>query len=181
MIFLDIVMDSLNGIELAREIRSRDRNVFLIFLTAYLEYAPEGYEVNAYRYLLKPVTEEALLAVMQDVRRELDAGRVLLVRASECGFLLHVRELHYLEADDKDTILYYMDDKVTLHRGLNELEEKLFPFSFFRVHRKYLVNLARVREFDGGRLTLDCGRSLQPQEEQGVSCCAGSLYRRRLI
>ncbi len=160
VIFLDIVMDSLNGIELAREIRSRDRNVFLIFLTAYLEYAPEGYEVNAYRYLLKPVTEEALLAVMQDVRRELDTGRVLLIRASECGFLLHVRELHYLEADDKDTILYYMDDKVTLHRGLNELEEKLFPFSFFRVHRKYLVNLARVREFDGGRLTLDCGRSL---------------------
>ena len=125
VIFLDIVMDSLNGIELAREIRSRDRNVFLIFLTAYLEYAPEGYEVNAYRYLLKPVTEEALLAVMQDVRRELDTGRVLLIRASECGFLLHVRELHYLEADDKDTILYYMDDKVTLHRGLNELEEKL--------------------------------------------------------
>lgn len=132
----------------------------MIFLTAYLEYAPEGYEVNAFRYLLKPVTEEAVLEVMGEVRRELESGHTLWVRTAECELLLHTRELQYLEADDKDAILHYMEDKIRLRRGLKELEEQLSPFLFFRVHRKYLVNLAHVREFDEERLTLDCGVSI---------------------
>lgn len=160
VLFLDVVMKTVNGIELARKIRSRDRNAVLIFLTAYLEYAPEGYEVNAFRYLLKPVTEQKIGAVMMEVRRELEANRTLRVRTSGCELLLHTRDLKYLEADNKETVLYYMEDKITLRRGLNELEAELSPFFFFRVHRKFLVNLTRVREFDETRLTLDCGKTI---------------------
>ena len=158
--FLDIVMEPVDGIALAKQIRSRDRNVILIFFTSYLKYAPEGYEVNAFRYLLKPVTEEDISTVMREVRKELEDERALWIRTPECEFLLHTRELRYLEADNKNTVLYYMDDEITLRRGLNELEAQLSPFFFFRVHRKFLVNLSHVREFDEGRLTLDCGRTL---------------------
>lgn len=160
VLFLDVVMKPVNGIELARKIRSRDRNAVLIFLTAYLEYAPEGYEVNAFRYLLKPVTEKKVAAVMMEVRRELEAERTLRVRVSGCDLLLHTRDLKYLEADNKDTILYYLEDVITLRKGLNELEAQLAPFFFFRVHRKFLVNLTHVREFDEMRLTLDCGKTI---------------------
>lgn len=160
VLFLDVLMQPVNGIELAKQIRALDRNVILIFLTAYLEYAPEGYEVNAFRYLLKPVTEEGISAVMMEVRRELETARTLLVRTSGCEMLLHTRELRYLEADNKDTVLYYMDDAITLRKGLSELEAQLSPFFFFRVHRKFLVNLTRVREFDEARLTLDCGKTI---------------------
>lgn len=160
VVFLDVLMEPMNGITLARRIRSLDRNVILIFITAYLEYAPEGYEVNAFRYLLKPVTEAAVLEVMEAVRKELEGESTLWIRTAECELLLHTREIQYLEADDKDAILYYMEDKIRLRRGLKELETQLSPFFFFRVHRKYLVNLAHVREFDEERLTLDCGRSI---------------------
>lgn len=160
VLFLDVLMKPLNGIALAKKIRSLDRNAVLIFLTAYLEYAPEGYEVNAFRYLLKPVTEKDISAVIMEVRRELETARTLRVRTSGCELLLHIRELRYLEADNKDTVLYYMEDRITLRKGLNELEAKLSPFFFYRVHRKFLVNLTHVREFDETRLTLDCGKTI---------------------
>lgn len=160
VLFLDVLMKPLNGIALAKKIRSLDRNAVLIFLTAYLEYAPEGYEVNAFRYLLKPVTEKDISAVIMEVRRELETARTLRVRTSGCELLLHIRELRYLEADNKDTVLYYMEDRITLRKGLNELEAQLSPFFFYRVHRKFLVNLTHVREFDETRLTLDCGKTI---------------------
>lgn len=160
VIFLDVLMEPVNGMELAKKIRNIDRRVFLVFLTSYLEYAPEGYVVNAFRYLLKPVTEEAVSEVMREVRRELEVSRPLLLKTPECEFLLYPQELRYLEADNKDTILYYMEDTITLRRGLNDMEDLLSPFFFCRVHRKYLVNLSHVREFDERRLTLDCGRTI---------------------
>ena len=106
------------------------------------------------------MTEAAVLEVMEAVRKELEGESTLWIRTAECELLLHTREIQYLEADDKDAILYYMEDKIRLRRGLKELETQLSPFFFFRVHRKYLVNLAHVREFDEERLTLDCGRSI---------------------
>lgn len=158
--FLDIVMEPVNGISLAKKIREYDRSIILIFCTAYLGYAPEGYEVKAFRYLLKPVKEEDIALVMREVRRELETSRTLLVKTPECDFLLRTQELQLLEAEDKHTHLYYMDDLITLRKGLNELEEQLSSGLFFRVHRKYLINLIHVREFDDGRLTLDCGRTV---------------------
>lgn len=160
VVFLDIVMEPIDGIALARKIRSYDQNAILIFITAYLEYAPEGYEVNAFRYLLKPVTEGSVLAVMGEVRKELESRCTLWIKTTECELLLHTEELQYLEADNKDTLLYYLGDQIRLRRGLKELEAQLSAFFFFRVHRKYIVNLAHVREFDEERLTLSCGRSL---------------------
>lgn len=158
--FLDILMEPMNGISLAKKIREYDKGAILIFCTAYLGYAPEGYEVKAFRYLLKPVKEEDIALVMREVRRELEASRTFLVKTPECDFLLRAQELQLLEAEDKYTRLYYMDDIITLRKGLNELEEQLSSGFFFRVHRKYLVNLIHVREFDEGHLTLDCGRTI---------------------
>lgn len=159
VVFLDILMSPLNGVELARKIRSYDQHAILIFLTSCLEYAPEGYEVNAFRYLLKPVTKEDISSVIREVRKELESRHTLLLPTPECEFLLHIQELQYLEADNKDTILYYMGDTITLRKGLHEFEKLLPEAFFFRIHRKYLINLAHVREFDEGRVTLDCGRT----------------------
>lgn len=167
IVFLDILMAPLNGVELARKIRSCDQRAILIFLTSCLEYAPAGYEVNAFRYLLKPVTEEDISSVLREAQKELEARHTLLLNTPECEFLLHIQELQYLEADNKDTTLYYMGDTITMRKGLHEFEKLLPEAFFFRIHRKYLVNLAHVREFDEGRVTLDCGRTLPMSRRRG--------------
>lgn len=158
VLFLDIVMPPVNGIDLAKSIRQYDRSVILVFFTAYLEYAPAGYEVNAFRYLLKPVTEENILGVIRDIRARLE-NATLSIKTPECNLLLHIQDLQHLEADNKNTILHYKGDVIILRKGLSELESLLPASFFFRIHRKYIINLAYVREFDEAHVTLDSGRT----------------------
>ncbi|MCM1117795.1 MAG: LytTR family DNA-binding domain-containing protein [bacterium] len=159
VLFLDILMPDIDGMELARKIRAFDANVILIFLTSCLEYAPSGYEVRAFRYLLKPVKQEDITRTMEEIRSQMADSHRILLETPEGSFLLYAHELQYLEANNKDSILHYQGDTITLRRGLSELEEILPPL-FFRIHRKFLINLSHVREYDAARLTLDCGQTL---------------------
>ena len=169
VVFLDIEMKPINGIGLAQKIRAYDKQTAIIFLTSYSEYAPAGYEVRAFRYLMKPATCEAVLKVLQDLRRELQEYRKILLTTSECEFLLNLKDIYYIEACNKDCIIYYEADKLVIRKGLTDLEE-LFPkYSFFRIHRKYLVNLAHVREFDETRLSLDCEVTLPISRRKSLS------------
>ncbi len=159
--FLDILIAPINGMELARKIRERDKYAILIFITSYLDYAPEGYRVNAFRYLLKPVVENDLHLIMNEIRKKLnDSAQTLLLSTPECNLLLHIPEILYLETADKETVLFCLDDVITLRKSLNELQSLLPETFFFRVHRKFLVNLSHVREYDRQRLTLDSGQTL---------------------
>lgn len=170
VVFLDIVMEPMNGIDLAKEIRRMDQSVVIVFLTVALEYAPAGYEVNAFRYLLKPVAEADLAHVLNEIKKTLDVSfDTILLETPECEILIHTEELYYLEADNKESILHYMGDTIKVRKSLSELEEELSAGHFFRVHRKYLVNLAHVREFDEKKLTLDCGRTLPLSRRRGMT------------
>lgn len=169
VIFLDVVMDDFDGISAARQLRNYDRHAILVYLTAYSEYAVDGYEVKAFRYLLKPISKQDVLRVMDEIRRELCNSKKILLKTAECELLLTLDSILYLEANDKDTTVYCDNDSVTLRKSLNSLTT-LFPDSlFFRIHRKYLVNLTHVREFDDTRLTLDCGATLPISRRQSRS------------
>lgn len=160
VVFTDILMEPYNGIELGRRIRAYDNRVFLVFLTSSLEYAPLGYEVKAFRYLLKPVSREDVFHVLKDIRTELQGSGKILMSLPEGELLLDLHRVIYLEANDKETAVYSEDDMLIVRKGLNELETLFAAGDFFRIHRKYLVNLDHVREVDENRLTLDCGQSL---------------------
>ena len=160
VVFLDIMMEPMDGLTLAREIRNYDEHVALVFLTAYAEYAPSGYEVRAFRYLLKPITEESVSVVMHELRKEFRKTNKLLLKTAECEFLLVTDDIHYLEINNKNCTIYYQEDALMIQKSLDELEHQFPTDTFFRIHRKYLVNLSHVREFDESHLTLDCGKTL---------------------
>ena len=161
VLFLDILMSPISGMDLAKKIREWDKYAVLVFITSCLEYAPEGYEVNAFRYLLKPVAENDLRNIMAQIRKILeDSSQTLLLKTPECNLLLHIPEILYLETANKETILHCRDDVITLRKSLNELEAQLPGAFFFRIHRKYLINLSHVREYDTQRLTLDNRQTL---------------------
>lgn len=110
VVFLDILMEPMNGIEVAERIREYDKDVMLIFLTAYLEYAPAGYNVNAFRYLLKPITTEDLAHVMEEIHHEFRQTHRILIKTPECELLLNVMDIYYAETSDKETTIFYNDD-----------------------------------------------------------------------
>ena len=160
VIFCDIMMEPLNGIELARKIRMLDQNVILVYLTSNLDYAPLGYEVRAFRYLLKPIQKEALLSVMAEIHQELKVQKKLLLETPFGSILIQENSIKYIEVFDKELQIFYDNDYLCIKKGLNELESMLTSQYFFRVHRKYLVHLDHVLEYDNSKVTLDCGKTL---------------------
>ena len=160
VLFLDVLMKPINGMSLAKRIRNYDSRAIIVFLTAYVEYAPAGYEVNAFRYLLKPISVNDLLLVMKDIRYQLTNSFKVLLKTPQCELIVHTDDILYLEANNKDSTVFYETDSVTLRKGLNEVSSLFPPTLFFRIHRKYVVNLSRVRELDEDHVTLDCGKTL---------------------
>lgn len=160
ILFCDAVMEPIDGIQLCKQIRKLDSEVYIVFITNYIEFAPQGYEVGAFRYLLKPITNDAVEKVILEIKEDMEKTSKVLLKTAEGNIILKAQDILYVEISDKEACIHYNGDTVIINKSLGELEEQLKHYSFFRIHRKYLVNLERVMEFDQTLLTLDNGKSL---------------------
>jgi two-component system, LytTR family, response regulator len=167
LVFLDIQMPGLNGFDVIRRLQ---RPPVVIFTTAYYEFALEAFATNAIDYLLKPVEKERLHRAIEKLKslRAADAGelseqlRALIAsldkQAREAP-LTHVpaklgdrimifpaADVAYFYASDKCTLLVTGDKEYVLEKTLSELETRLDPAKFVRIHRGTIVNLNNVRE-----------------------------------
>ena len=153
-------MEPINGIQVGKCIRRLDQDVYLVYLTSNLDYAPMGYEVNAYRYLLKPVSEQDLLNVVVDVQEKLSKSARITVSTDVGTIILPLSSVYYIQACEHTSIVEAEGDSLVSNTSISEYEKQLSTFHFYRVHRKYLVNLNRIREFDYHHLTLDNGKTI---------------------
>jgi DNA-binding LytR/AlgR family response regulator len=147
VIFLDVEMPGLTGLELAPLVRERHDPPAVVFVTAHAEYAVGAFAVEAFDYLLKPVDPERLARVVERLRertRENTAPveRVAVVVAGGTE-LLDVDQVHYVQADGDYSRVHTYDRSYLSTASLGELEERLGA-RFARVHRSHLVNLAKV-------------------------------------
>ncbi len=161
LLLLDIEMGQMSGVELARRIRQHNRLVQIIFITGYMEYIAEGYDVEALHYLLKPVTEEKLRAVLDRAAQRLESReKALCLSVSGATMRIPLREIRYLEVQ-RNYVTVHGQEAWTVKKTLNELEEELDE-SFCRIGRSFVVNLHYVRKItrtqvilkDGGELPL---------------------------
>ena len=145
ILLLDIQMGGQDGVSLARQIRAGNKEVQLIFITGYMDYIAQGYDVEALNYLLKPVSAEKLAPVLdRAVERLAQRERALFVQQGGENIRIPLYEIRYLEV---------MHNYVTIHAGeeykvkktLAALEEEL-DGNFFRVGRSFIVNLRYVRK-----------------------------------
>lgn len=157
VLFCDAKMEGLDGIALCRKLRDYDPDLYIVFMTNYVEYAPAGYEVGLFRYLLKPITKEMVEKVLEEICRDADKGGKLVLKTSIGTMVVNTHDILYMEIQDKETEVHCEDSVLRVSKSLAELEELVTELPFFRIHRKYLVNLERVREFDQLQLTLDNG------------------------
>lgn len=141
VIFLDIRMPELDGIAFGKEVHQITPDIYIIFTTAYEEYAVEGYAARAFRYLLKPLTEDVVRQTLKEIQRETGRKKKLLIKSADEERIIDLRDIVYLSAEDKYTILYMTDGHYLDRTSLAEYETALAPFGFYRIHRKYIVNL----------------------------------------
>ena len=152
IIFLDVEMKHLDGMETARRIRERDGGVLIVFITNMAQYAIRGYAVGALDYVLKPVPYFAFSQQLQKAVEKVSRhARHYLAVPVEGGLRrLDTVQIYYLESEGHRVHFYTEDGEFTAPGALKTFEEKLAACPFARCNRGYLVNLAQVRGVQQG-------------------------------
>lgn len=144
ILFLDIEMGQMNGVQLAKSIRKENDTVQIIFITGYSEYITEGYEVAALHYLMKPVSLQKLAQVLNRAVEKLAKNeRMLFLEHSGEMVRIPLYEIQYLEVRQNYVTIHGKQEytvKKTLVEFENELDDR-----FFRTGRSYIVNLVYVQ------------------------------------
>ena len=146
LVFLDIEMPSIDGITLAKKIRTASENVFIVFLTGHIEYALEGYEVNALRYLTKPVDINKLREVLKYVQEKRGNSRQLIIKEDGAEILIDTEDVVYMESMDQNVKIVTSKGEHVIRHNIGDFEEKLKNDGFFRIHRGYLISLSKVKK-----------------------------------
>jgi DNA-binding LytR/AlgR family response regulator len=158
VLLLDIQMPGQNGMALARDIRKADERLEIIFITGFLDYISEGYEVAALHYLMKPVNEEKLYACLDKAcQREKTEAKTLLVESGGAQVRIRQDEILYLEAFAHSVAIVAVASQLEVNEGIGALEKRLEPCLFVKPHRSYFVGLRYVRKIGKTALELDKG------------------------
>jgi two-component system, LytTR family, response regulator len=198
LIFLDVQMPGMNGFDVLDEI---EHEPYVIFTTAYDQYAIKAFERNAVDYVLKPLDQERFkLAVDRALKRKktetgdieglLDSLRVvnprtsydshIFVQKSEKLFNLPVEDIIYLEASGDYTVISTKTDQFVSSSGIGKLEEIMNPDTFIRVHRSTIINVNSLKEierhFNGGMVV-----KMQNAKTFPVSRTYAKLIRKRVV
>ncbi len=160
VVFLDIYMPGITGVEAARRLRKRDANCMLVFTTTSEEHALDSYSVYAAGYLLKPYSREQLAETLdwcvQALSPRLQVYEFVSGR-ERCQVPL--REILYIEIYGREAVLHTAKQSYTFHRSLSEIEQEL-PEEFLRCHRSYLVNMRHIARAEAGDFLLKDGRQV---------------------
>ncbi len=156
VVFLDISMPGASGLQLAEALHKLKNPPAVVFVTAYSDHAVEAFEVDATDYLMKPVEEarldQAIAKVLTRVKPMMDGSKSSIERIPvEKGgrkVLIPVDQIRYIMAKDDYSCIFTEDDRYLSTTSLAQFESKLGEFGFFRVHRRYIVNLANVEDVE---------------------------------
>ena len=147
-IFLDIEMPEASGIDAARLIRGRSEPPAVVFVTAHTEYAVDAFAVEAFDYVLKPVDPERLARVVERLLVRTTptprSARKIPVVAGGRTELIDQDQVHFIQAEGDYSRVHTHDRSYLSTASLHELEEALRKDRFMRIHRSYIVNLAKV-------------------------------------
>ena len=176
LVFLDIRMNGMNGLEIAAALPP---DCCLIFTTAYAQYALDGFDLDAVDFLHKPfayerferAVDKALLRI--EACSKVDPRSVVTLRQEYNNVVIPIEEILYLEAMENYTKVYRRDGKYTLSRTSLKRTLGLLPSGgFLRVHKSFVVALSQVAEYSYGQLRL---------RECSVSIPIGRTYRERFL
>ena len=149
VLFLDINMPELNGLNLGKIIRKLNPAMKIIFVTAYREYAVDAFEIQAFDYLLKPYSEdriEKLLSRLSVEKKQI--SNKVSISVGEKIMVFNTGDIIVVEADKKESRVYTTKECYLTKMKISDWEEQLPENQFYRCHRSYLVNLSKVREIE---------------------------------
>lgn len=170
ILFLDIQMEGINGMEIARALRKKGEAMVLIFITGRKEYVFEAFDVSAFHYLLKPVEKEKLVPVLGRAVKEVkknkqQSSKQLFVKTKQRNITINVADILYIESRRRKVEIHTIKGNVELYASMKDLENDLDK-RFYRCHRGYLVNMAYILEYRKDSIDLYNGETIYLAKEK---------------
>lgn len=154
---LDIKMNGMSGMDLARLIRKKDDISEIIFITSLVDYIQEGYTVRAYRYLLKPINYEEiknhLLSCINDINKKKD--NFMMIENKGMVHKVPINEIMYIEVIKKEITIHTKHTNYKTKSSMDKVEKELEKFNFYRCHKSYLVNMKYIETIDKNEIIIN--------------------------
>ncbi|PKM47543.1 MAG: DNA-binding response regulator [Firmicutes bacterium HGW-Firmicutes-8] len=163
VVFVDIDMPEMNGVDAAREIFDINPKIFIVFATAYDSYTHEAFEVYAFDYLVKPFNLERIRQTMERIKElKLDSEKTgflaqpisqskkenikLKIQSNDRCYFVNVQDIIFITRIERKTVIYTKHDVIKTYEPLQQLAERLKNCNFFRCHKGYIINTDMVTE-----------------------------------
>ncbi|MGB5919988.1 LytR/AlgR family response regulator transcription factor [Arcobacter sp.] len=152
VVFLDISMPQMNGLELANIILSMEPKTFIVFQTAYSEYAIEAFKIGGIDYLMKPIESDDIKRVLEKIKSfkqsSQSSDEKLLGKRGNKIYLIKLDDIYFIKADLDEVLVRIKDADVYVKRKIGDLEKLLDKKKFFRIHRSIIVNVDKIKSME---------------------------------
>ncbi|MDD3417772.1 MAG: LytTR family DNA-binding domain-containing protein [Lachnospiraceae bacterium] len=173
VLFLDIQMQGRNGMETARELRKKDKDVILIFVTAIEDFVFQAFDVEAFHYLVKPIDDNKFAEVLKKAVEQrlskrtnngVSSDKYLVINHGGLHSKVLIDDIVYAEVFNRKVVIHKIDADIEYYGKMTELEGMVGEH-FFRTHRSYLVNFKYVEKYDVAIIYLEKGMALMAKQK----------------
>lgn len=179
IVFLDIEMDGMDGLETGKMIRDQFEDVVIVFITGYKDYALESYEINAFNYIMKPLTRDKFTKIFLDTKKRVDEIRFIneneknfIVKHKDGMLSLRYSDIFYFEKDSKNINVICQSDIFTYRSTIKDLKNMIESDDFIQCHQGYIINMNKITNRKESALVLGGIETIIP---------IGKTYRRPVI
>lgn len=172
ILFLDIQMSGRNGMDTARELRKKDKNTILIFVTAAEEYVFQAFDVGAFHYIVKPIDDEKFTNVLcravdelntKNMTEKVPEEKYLMINNGGVHIKVTIDDIVYAEVFNRKVVIHKLKETIEYYGKMSDLEA-VAGDGFFRPHRAYLINFKYVEKYDASTIYLEKGTALMAKQ-----------------
>ncbi len=147
--FLDILMNKLTGIDVAKKIRCINEKAIIVFISGIKDYVFQAFDVRAFHYILKPVHEEKIKKVLYSALEQIDKkDKFIITKTISQKTKIFLKDIMYIESEKRKLKVHTNYDIIEYYYKLSDIEQELYRDNFFRCHKSYIVNLGYVHSYD---------------------------------
>ncbi len=178
IVFLDMNMPGLDGMDVAKVLREDNRDCKIIFVTSSQEMVFKAFEVNAFRYVLKPLDQTKLFEVLDAARNaciESEEDTITFEMTQKRVVKIATKNILFIETKDRKIEIHTLKESFLSNETLSELEERLNSDMFFKPHNSFIVNLEHVKTHTNKDITLVSGQTIP------LSRLRGNAFKKAFI